>query len=165
MSEYGSQELPIGRLRKPEASTRSTDDPGTASRDAAAAHPQAGDHDTFIEVIPAPYEARFELRRPIPVDFEEVAAGAVIARFSEADLAVTGNDRQDAKTGLASWILDMFDDLAAADPRTLGRTPAMQFRVLAPHVSRRRDTFCGTSGSRGLSLDVGQGGARDKAGA
>ena len=122
MSEYGSQELPIGRLRKPEASTRSTDDPGTASRDAAAAHPRAGDHDTFIEVIPAPYAARFELRRPIPVDFEEVAAGAVIAR-SEADLAVTGNDRQDAKTGLASWILDMFDDLAAADPAPSAELP------------------------------------------
>lgn len=70
------------------------------------------------------------------MDFEEVAAGAVIARFSEADLAVTGNDRQDAKTGLAVWILDMFDDLAAADPRTLGRTPAMQFRVLGRHIIR-----------------------------
>ena len=136
MSEYGSQELPIGPLRKPDASTRSTDDLGAASRVAATAHPQAGDHDTYIEVIPAPYEARFELRQPIPVDFEEIAAGAVIARFSEADLAVTGNDRQDAKTGLASWILDMFEDLAAADPRTLGRTPAMQFRVLGRHIIR-----------------------------
>ena len=135
MSEYGSQELPIGPLRKPDASTKSADDPGTA-RDAATAHPLAGDHDTYIEVIPAPYEARFELRRPIPVDFEEVAAGAVIARFSEADLAVTGNDRQDAKIGLASWILDMFDDLAAADPRTLGRAPAMQFHVLGRHIIR-----------------------------
>ena len=136
MSEYGSQGLPIGPPRKPEVSTKSTDDPGTASRNAATAHPLAGDHDTFIEVIPAPYEARFELRRPIPVDFEEVAAGAVIARFPEADLAVTGNDREDAKTGLAVWILDMFDDLAAADPRTLGRTPAMQFRVLGRHIIR-----------------------------
>ena len=135
MSEYGSLELPIGPLRKPDASTKSTGDPGTA-RDAAPAHPLAGDHDTYIEVIPAPYEARYELRRPIPVDFEEVAVGAVIARFSEADLAVTGNDRQDAKTGLVSWILDMFDDLAAADPRTLGRTPAMQFRVLERHIIR-----------------------------
>ena len=136
MSEYGSQEFPIGPLRKPDASTKSTDDPGAASRVGATAHPQAGDHDSYIEAIPAPYGARFELRRPIPVDFEEVAAGAVIARFPEADLAVTGNDRQDAKTGLASWILDMFDDLAAADPRTLGRTPAMQFRVLGRHIIR-----------------------------
>ena len=136
MSEYGSQELPIGPLREPDAATKSTDDLGEASRGAVTAHPLAGDHDTYIEAIPAPYEARFELRRPIPVDFEEVAVGAVIARFSEADLAVTGNDRQDAKTGLASWILDMFDDLAPADPRTLGRTPAMQFRVLERHIIR-----------------------------
>ena len=83
-----------------------------------------------------PYEARFELWQPIPVNFEEVAAGAVIARFSEADLAVTGNDRHDAKTGLASWILDIFEDLAVADPRTLGRTPAMQFRVLGRYLIR-----------------------------
>ena len=136
MSEYGSPEFTIGPLRNPDAATKSTDDLGAASRDAATAHPLAGEHDTYIEVIPAPYEARYELRRPIPVDFEEVAAGAVIARFSEADLAVTGSDRQDAKTGLASWILDMFDDLAAADPRTLGRTPAMQFRVLGRHIIR-----------------------------
>lgn len=122
MSDYGSQELPIGPLREPVAAAKSTD--------------AAGDHDTYIAVIPAPYGARFELRRPIPVDFEEVAAGAVIARFSEAGLAVTGDDRQDAKIGLASWILDMFDDLAAADPRTLGRTPAMQFRVLGRHIIR-----------------------------
>ena len=82
-----------------------------------------GDHDSYIEAIPAPYGARFELRRSIPVDFEEVAAGTVIARFPEADLAVTGDDRQDAKTGLASWILDMFDDLAAADPEPSAELP------------------------------------------
>ena len=136
MSEYGSQELPIGPPRKLDASTRSTDDLGAASRVAATVRPDAGGHDTYIEVIPASCEDRFELRQPIPVDFEEVAAGAVIARFSEADLAVTGSDRQDAKTGLASWILDIFDDLATADPRTLGRTPAMQFRVLGRHLIR-----------------------------
>ena len=136
MSDYSRQQLPVGLPRKPDASTASTNVLRTASRDAAAAHLEAEDHDTYIEVIPASYENRFQLRQPIPVDFEEVAADAVIARFSEADLAVTGNDRQDAKTGLASWILDVFDDLAAADPRILGRTPAMQFRVLGRHIIR-----------------------------
>ena len=136
MSDYGPQQLPAGLPRKPDASTESTDGSRTPSRAAVTVRPDAGDHDTCIEVIPAPYEDRFELRQPIPVDFEEVTAGAVIARFCEAELAVTGNDRQDAKTGLASWILDIFDDLATADPRTLGRTPAMQFRVLGRHLIR-----------------------------
>jgi len=86
--------------------------------------------------LPPETEARFELRQPIPVDFEDLATGAVIARFSEADLAVTGYDRRDAKTGFASWILDIFDDLAAADPRTLGRTPTTQFRVLGRYRIR-----------------------------
>lgn len=136
MSEYGPQPLPASPPRKPDAPAQSIDDLGTASGGAAAVRLEAGDHDAYIEAIPAPYEARFELRRPIPVDFEEVASGAVIARFSEADLAVTGDDRQDATADLASWILDIFDDLAAADPRTLGRTPAMQFRVLGRHLIR-----------------------------
>jgi hypothetical protein len=136
MSDHGPQRLPASPPRKPDAFVRSLDDLGTASGRAATACLEAGGHDTYIEAIPAPYEARFELRQPIPVDFEEVASGAVSARFSEADLAVTGDDRRDATAGLASWILDIFDDLAAADPRTLGRTPAMQFRVLGRHLIR-----------------------------
>ena len=136
MSDYGPQQLPASAPRKHDAPAQSIDDLGMASRKAATVPLEAGGHDTCIEAIPAPSEARFELRQPIPVDFEEVGAGAVIARFSEADLAVTGNDRQEAKTGLAFWILDIFDDLAAADPQTLGRTPAMQFRVLGRHIIR-----------------------------
>ncbi len=136
MPDYCPEQLRAGFTREPDVSTESIDDLGTASGGAATVRLEAGDHDTYVEAIPAPYEARFELRQPIPVDFEEVAAGAVIARFSEADLAVTGDDRQDATAGLASWILDIFDDLAAVDPRTLGRTPAMQFRVLGRHLIR-----------------------------
>ena len=136
MSDYGPERLPAGLPRKPDVSTKSIHDLVTASRKAATVHLQAGAHDTCIAAIPAPYEPRFELRQPIPVDFEEVESRAVIARFSEADLAVTGSDRRDAREGLASWILDIFDDLAVADPRTLGRTPAMQFRVLGRHLIR-----------------------------
>ena len=111
MPDYCPEQLPAGLPREPDASTESIDDLGMASRKAATVPLEAGGHDTCIEAIPAPYEARFELRQPIPVDFEEVERGAVIARFSEADLAVTGDDRQDATAGLASWILDIFDDL------------------------------------------------------
>jgi len=136
MPDCGPEQLPAGVPRKPDASGKSTDDLGTASGKTATVCLETGGQDTRIEVIPAPYEARFELRQPIPVDFEDVATGAVIARFSEADLAVTGNDRYDAKTGLASWILDLLDDLAAADARTLGRTPATQFRVLGRYLIR-----------------------------
>ena len=139
MTDYGPERLPASPPGKPDAPVKSIDDLGTfgkACGGGVAVRLEAGEHDTCIEAIPEPCEARFELRQPIPVDFEEVASGAVIARFSEADLAVTGNDRQDATADLASWILDIFDDLAAADPRTLGRTPAMQFRVLGRHLIR-----------------------------
>ena len=90
-----------------------------------------------IDTIPTSYEDRYWLLRPIPVEFEDVAADAVIAHFHKAELAVTGSDRQDAKVSLASWIFDIFEDLAAANPQTLGRTPALQIRVLNEYISRR----------------------------
>ena len=98
---------------------------------------ESDDRQDEIDTIPASYEDRYWLRRPIPVEFEDVAADAVIAHFHKADLAVTGSDRQDAKASLAFWILDMFDDLAAANPQELGRTPALQFRVLNEYINRR----------------------------
>ena len=97
------------------------------------------DQQDEIDMIPALYEGRYWLRRPIPVEFEDVAADAVIAHFHEAELAVTGSDRQDAKASLALWIFDVFDDLAAANPQVLGRTPALQIRVLNEYLSRRND--------------------------
>ena len=98
---------------------------------------EADDKQDEIDTIPASYEDRYWLRRPIPVEFEDVAADAVIAHFYEAKLAVTGSDRQDAKASLALWVLDIFDDLAAANPQVLGRTPALQIRVLNEYLSRR----------------------------
>ena len=97
------------------------------------------DQQDEIDMIPASYEGRYWLRRPIPVEFEDVAADAVIAHFYEAELAVTGSDRQDAKASLALWIFDVFDDLAAANPQVLGRTPALQIRVMNEYLSRRND--------------------------
>ena len=95
------------------------------------------DQQNKIDTIPASYENRYWLRRPIPVEFEDVAADAVIAHFYEAELAVTGSDRQDAKASLALWVLDIFDDLVAANPQVLGRTPTLQIRVLNEYLSRR----------------------------
>ena len=95
------------------------------------------DQQDEIDTIPASYEDRYWLRRPIPVEFEDVAADAVIAHFYEAEIAVTGSDRQDAKASLVSWIFDIFDDLADANHQTLGRTPALQIRVLNKYISRR----------------------------
>ena len=69
---------------------------------------------TNIDAIPEEYENLYELLKPIPVDFEEVADGAVIAHFREADLAFTGNDKHDAQENLLPWILDIFDDLTTA---------------------------------------------------
>ena len=95
------------------------------------------DQQDEIDTIPTSYEDRYWLRRPIPVKFENIAADAVIAHFYKAELAVTGSDQQDAKVSLASWIFDIFEDLAAANPHTLGRTPALQIRLLNEYISRR----------------------------
>lgn len=109
----------------------------TASRDAATVHLEAEiQHGAHIDAIPAPYEDRYELIQPIPVDFEEVGPNAVIAHFREAAMAMTGYDRQDARDALAPWILDMFGDLSAADPATLGRRPTTQLRVLRDYLRR-----------------------------
>ena len=94
------------------------------------------DEVTYIDAIPD--DGRYDLLRPMPVDFEEVAPDAVIAHFREADLAVTGVDRRDAQDSLVSWILDIFDDLADAEPQVLGATPTMQIRVLRQYLERRR---------------------------
>ena len=112
----------------------------TVSRAGDAVHLAVHDKQarTHIDAIPEEYGTRYELLQPIPVAFEEVAPGAVIALFPEADLAITGDDRQDAQDSLVSWILDVFDDLAAAEPRMLGTTPAMQIRVLRQYLRRRQ---------------------------
>ena len=111
----------------------------SASRFVDAGHLEVAETtDTRIDAIPEEYDDRFELLQPIPVEFEEVAPGAVIAQFLEADLAMTGNDRDDAKASLMPWIIDLFEDLTAAEPRTLGVTPAMQIRVLRQYLRHRQ---------------------------
>lgn len=96
-----------------------------------------GEGITRIDAIPDEYGDRYELLQEIPIDFEDVAPGAVIAHFREAELAVTGDDQWDARDGLVSWMLDVFDDLVDADPRVLGATPAMQIRVLSKYLRHR----------------------------
>ena len=109
----------------------------TRSMEAELTVTGSDDQQDEIDTILASYEDRYRLRRPIQVEFEDVAADAVIAHFYEAEIAVTGSDRQDAKASLVSWIFDIFDDLADANHQTLGRTPALQIRVLNKYISRR----------------------------
>ena len=112
----------------------------SASRFVDTGHLDVAENETDaqIDAIPEEYGDRFELLQPIPVEFEEVAPGAMIAQFAEADLAITGDDRQDAQDSLASWILDVFGDLVEAEPRMLGATPAMQIRVLRQYLRHRQ---------------------------
>ncbi len=91
-----------------------------------------------IRVLPNEYENRYELLEPIPVDFENIGPSAVIASFLEAELSVTGYDVCDAEADLMSWIIDMYDDLTSADPRTLGKVPAKQKRILRRHLRHSR---------------------------
>ena len=131
----GAYEAPPDPKADHATASRTTSTSGKATGHLEVAEDET---DTRIDTIPEEYGDRFELLQPIPVEFEEVAPGAVIAQFVEADLAITGDDRQDAQDSLASWILDVFDDLIEAEPRMLGATPAMQIRVLRQYLRHRQ---------------------------
>ena len=71
----------------------------------------------------------------ISVESENATSAPWITYF--LDTVTDSADRQDAKASLAFWIFDIFDDLASGNPQTLGRTPALQIRVLNEYISRR----------------------------
>ena len=79
---------------------------------------------------------RFELLQPIPVKFKTVE-GHPLAYVPGADLAFTGEDRQDALEHLVDWILGVYEDLLQEDPDTLDVRPANQLRALKEHLRPR----------------------------
>lgn len=85
---------------------------------------------TRIAVLPHPYR----LVRDIPVEIEMVGSAEAIARFRDADMAMSGDDPQDAVDGLQAFILDCLDDWKDAPPDRLGPVPARQFQVLRRYV-------------------------------
>ena len=90
-----------------------------------------------ITSIPDEYAGRYELLLPIPVTYDEVEPGAVIASFQVAEINITGNSRQDARDSLTHWILELFGDLLREDPETLGPIPTNQIQVIQQHIRQR----------------------------
>jgi hypothetical protein len=74
------------------------------------------------------------LVRAITIRFERSGLGYV-ASFPEANFAVSGITKQDARQALEAEILDAFDDWTA-DESTLGPGPRQQLAVLRQYVER-----------------------------
>lgn len=69
---------------------------------------------------------------PIPITIERVDDQTYQAAFSEANIAISGVDPQDAYQSLIAEILDTYDTLS--DEPALGTHAAAQLQVLRNHI-------------------------------
>lgn len=76
----------------------------------------------------------YAVKTPIPVVVEWTGADFV-ARFEEANIAMSGNTRSEALGNLAATILDTLEDYSS-EP-TLGPGPAHQLAVLRQYIAER----------------------------
>ena len=79
---------------------------------------------------------RFELLRPIPVEFRSIPGGDVEASVPGAELAFTGANPHDAKEHLQDWVVGLFDDLSDEAPDALGPRPSRQIETLRHYLRR-----------------------------
>lgn len=87
----------------------------------------------FIASLPS--ESYFFLR-PIPVVIEQPGPGEFLARFEEANIAMSGETPEDARESLLANILDVFE-LFTDEETKLGPEPARQLWVLRKYLARR----------------------------
>ena len=76
----------------------------------------------------------YVLLKPIQVALEVASDDEVIAHFSEGEMAMSGDNLQDALEGLTALVLDCLDDWKDAASDTLGPIPARQLAVLREYV-------------------------------
>jgi hypothetical protein len=77
----------------------------------------------------------YRVLRPIPVTYEEMSDTDVQASFEAANIAISGNSRQDAYQALIEEILTAFDDWSA-DESALGLGPRQQLAVLRNYIAQ-----------------------------
>jgi hypothetical protein len=77
----------------------------------------------------------FDLIRDIPVVVVQSDDG-YLATFFDANISITGDTREEAVGNLRLLLVDMFDDLEAAEAR-LGPYPARQLATLRAFMRRR----------------------------
>jgi hypothetical protein len=81
-------------------------------------------------------EQGYTLLEPIQVVIEEYRDESVIARFPEVEAFGEGRSEPEAIANLKLAILDLYDELAEAEPASLGKVPQAWQRVLKRLVSR-----------------------------
>jgi hypothetical protein len=79
-------------------------------------------------------EQGYEVLVPISVTIQRIDDRTFEASFDGANIAITGEDAQDAYQSLVAEILDTFDTLIA-EPN-LGRDAATQLEVLRRHIAK-----------------------------
>jgi hypothetical protein len=77
----------------------------------------------------------YTIQRPIPVKYQEASDTDIEASFEEANIAISGNSRQDAYQALIEEILTAFDDWSA-DESALGPGPRRQLAVLRGYIAK-----------------------------
>ncbi len=83
----------------------------------------------FIKELP---DSRYKLIKFIPVSIEEDETGVFIARFSEANISITGENREAAKEDLSHYILDVFELFLEEDK--LGKGPKKDLAILRQYI-------------------------------
>ena len=79
-------------------------------------------------------EAGYHVLQPIPVEIKRVGIGDFEASFREANIAMSGSDRDDAFQALVAEILETFDVLFTE--QSLGPDAAEQRRILRTYIVR-----------------------------
>jgi hypothetical protein len=80
-------------------------------------------------------EAGYDVLRSIPAEIQKVAPEDFIATFRDANIAISGIDRDDAYEALLAEILDTFDSLT--EEKSLGKSAAKQLRLLQKYIAKR----------------------------
>jgi hypothetical protein len=77
----------------------------------------------------------YRVLRPIPVTYEEMSDTDIQTSFEAANMAISGNSRQDAYQALIEEILTAFDDWSAEES-ALGPGPRKQLAVLRSYLAK-----------------------------
>jgi hypothetical protein len=77
----------------------------------------------------------YRVLRPIPVVYEIASDTDVEARFDDANIAMSGNSRLDARQALVEEMLSTFDDYTA-DEAALGPGPKQQLALLRTYIAK-----------------------------
>jgi dCTP deaminase len=90
-----------------------------------------------LEIVPMTTLAApgFTLQRDIPIIIEQTE-DAFVATFLDANLSMSGDNKEEAFANLRGFIVDLFNDLSEEPFDRLGPGPSLQLRVLSTFIVR-----------------------------